>query len=64
MHYGIRANCLFAIHGKILSTNTAWISYLPIQYCITEYKKTNQQTNKQAQTVKSSVPNYAHDISI
>ena len=34
----------FAIHEKILSRNTAWISYLPIQYCITELK--NKQTNK------------------
>ena len=33
----------FAIHEKILCRNTAWISPLTIQYCITEYKK---QTNK------------------
>ena len=50
----------FAIHGKILSRNTAWILHLPIKYCITEYKK----TNKQAQIVKSIEQIYAHDISI
>ena len=27
---------------KVLSRNTAWISHLPIQNCLTEYKKTNK----------------------